>query len=266
MKNTINWVIQSNLTNEKTLQKLVQILEAQAISYELVKVIPFSTELPNFDTQSKPIFYGSTTLMHNAWQSAEWREGVFYNDATFSMQVYRAEWGEQLLNADAAFIQFKDLVKQKNDSNDLVFVRPDSDWKAFSGRTMQQNTLKAWAEDILQYPNKELNENTLILIAQPKQLEKEWRNFIVDGQIVSSSRYTLNGNYAPSAEDIPKAMLTFTQNCIEQFCPHPVFVLDIAFHQGQYKIVEAGCFNGTGFYEHDLSKIVKAVSDYRLST
>ena len=57
-------------------------------------------------------------------------------------------------------------------------------------------------------------------------------------------------------------MLDYTEARCLEFAPHPIFVIDIALCNEQYKIIECNCFNGTGFYAHNVSAIVQAVNNY----
>lgn len=37
--------------------------------------------------------------------------------------------------------------------------------------------------------------------------------------------------------------------------------MDIAKSNKEYKIIECNCFNGTGFYKHEIEKIVHAINE-----
>lgn len=88
---TVSWIIQKNLVKEDVLAQLRVALKD--IPYQEVFVVPFSSELPPLAaTDSLPIFYGTTTLMLNAYQHPHYRAGVFYDPLAFEMKNYLARF------------------------------------------------------------------------------------------------------------------------------------------------------------------------------
>jgi len=41
-----------------------------------------------------------------------------------------------------------------------------------------------------------------------------------------------------------------------------VYVMDIALMEEGYKLIECNCFNGTGFYDHDIEKIIESINEF----
>lgn len=107
-----------------------------------------------------------------------------------------------------------------------------------------------------------LNLDTPVLFGSPKTLTKEWRAFIVDGKVISASRYQLQGEPSLSAEDVPAGLVTFVEERCAEYQPHPIFVMDVALVDGNYFIIECNCFNGSGFYHCDIQQIVAAVTAF----
>lgn len=81
---------------------------------------------------------------------------------------------------------------------------------------------------------------------------------MVDGEIVSGSQYRPTGD-----PYLPDALLAFARQVVSLWTPAPVFVLDIARADRDWKIVECNCFNGSGFYTADVRAVVRAVSAYQ---
>ena len=67
------------------------------------------------------------------------------------------------------------------------------------------------------------------------KINKEWRHFIVDKEVVSFCRYAENRVIRKSSIDVPSNLLEF---------------------------VECHCFNNTGFYEHDINCIFSKVNEF----
>jgi hypothetical protein len=106
-----------------------------------------------------------------------------------------------------------------------------------------------------------MNKETMIFLARPKKIQKEWRNFIVNNKVVSSSRYCLDGELNIDNQDIPSEMISFVTMRCQTYTPHAIFVMDVALSDDKYSIIECNCFNGTGFYDHDIALIVKSINE-----
>ncbi|MEO1051896.1 MAG: ATP-grasp domain-containing protein [Bacteroidota bacterium] len=256
----IKWIVQKNLIKEETLNKIVSALSELSTPYELVQVIPFSNELPEFEPGTFNIFYGSTTLMLNAYQTSKFRQGVFYDPNKFNTESYLKHWGDRMLNSDGMVLPFKTFIETKVDSKPKWFLRPNEDDKSFPGQLMETSAILTWYDKLKDINNPNLNPETMIFAASEKKVYREWRNFIVGEEIIDSCRYILNEALNISRKDIPKKMLEFTVSCISTFTPHEIFVMDVAETIDGYRVIEFNCFNGTGFYDHDIGKIVKSIN------
>ena len=261
----VKWIIQNNLIKPEVLDEFRDAFQTLNISHEEVKMIPFSTELPSFEPASINIFYGSTTLMMNAANHPVYKSGVFYDPDLFTTENYLKQWGNNMLNDGGLILRFEDFIQHEVIKQGEWFIRPDADNKSFAGGVMTAKEIEDWYEKILRIDNPDLNASTLIFAAAPKQISREWRNFIVNGKVVDSSRYVLNGHLNPSHEDVPREMIAFTEKCTSEYSPNAIFVMDIAETNEGFKIIECNCFNGTGFYQHDIKTIVEHVTNYLTS-
>lgn len=259
----INWILQKNLTKSEILERIKAVLNGKDEIWEEVEVIPFSTEVPaivNKDTFK--IIYGSTTFMLNAFNSEALKEGVFFEPSKFQMKNYVDKWQDKVLNADGKLLKFGQLSKLESKKTQKWFIRPNNDGKEFSGRVATYEELLKWSKEVCQLDIPELNKDTEIWVSKPKKIKKEWRLFIVDNQIVSASRYMNEGELAESEKDIPKEMIEFAKERISEYRIEDVYVMDIAQTELEYKLIECNCFNGTGFYKHDVEKIIQSVNTF----
>lgn len=257
----IKWIIQNNLIKPEILQEFRDAFAELNIDFEEVRVIPFSPELPSFDPSSMNIFYGSTTLMLNASSNEEFNTGVFYNPINFNVETYLKKWTHKMLNSDGVVLKFKKFKENMVNNKPEWFIRPNEDDKSFAGTIMTSSEVIDWYSKIERIDNPLLNSETLIFVSEKKKILKEWRNFIVNGKVIDSSRYMFNGRLDISKDDCPKEMIDFVEDCANEFSPHDIFVMDIAEIYDGYKIIECNCFNGTGFYNHDIGKIVNSVTE-----
>lgn len=258
----VKWIVQQNLIKPNILKEFEQACSNLKIAFEKVEVIPFSQELPSFIPSDFNIFYGSTTLILNAYHSKKYNQGVFYDKSTFTTQNYGKQWKHSMLNADSLILPFQDFIKIHLHSQEKWFIRPNDDTKSFTGTVLSSQEIEEWYAKILTIENPFLNPQTLILVSQPKIIFKEWRNVIVDRKVIDSSRYIWNNQLAISKEDIPPEMIDFVERNVSVYAPHDIFVMDVAGTEQGFKIIECNCFNGTGFYEHRIEEIVKHISKF----
>lgn len=258
----INWILQKNLIDEKTLEGLKKAILLDNAEYQEVYIVPFSEDLPfNISKDKNNVLYGTTSLIMNSAANQDYKDAVFYNDEQFQMKVYLDKWNTRMLNSDARIVEIYKFINGNHQDDEEWFIRPNEDTKSFTGLVITFSEFKEMACNALggtPYFQKE----SLILVSKPKQIEKEWRNFIVDGAVVSSSRYCVNRQRSIDNMDIPIDMIKFAEECCKEFVPHDVFVMDVALCEGQYFIVECNCFNDTGFYDHDIFTVVKSVNEY----
>jgi len=225
-------------------------------------VIPFSEELPEIQQKEGFVtFYGSTTLVLNAYADARFSSGIFYDKEVFSMENYFKQWGQHMLNYDSEVLTLPEIAQHKDRFGDY-FIRPIYDDKAFSGTVMSMEDIRKLAASLTDSNNPYLDETTLVVISRPKVIVKEWRHFIVNKEIVSSSRYAIHGELSKSSQDVPEDLLAFVQARCEDYVPQDIFVMDTALHEDKFKIVECNCFNDTGFYAHDIGKIFRSVNAF----
>jgi hypothetical protein len=274
----VNWIIQQNLIKPAVLAEFRNAFQQTRTPFEEVYVIPFSVQLPEIRNYTDfPVFYGTNSLTFNALKHPFFRKGVFFSTEDFQIKNFIEKWSNKMLNYDSVFMSLEKFVENDYASDSQWFVRPNEDSKTFSGTIKTFQELQEWyhqlkISDTIQSANQKesfessyiLTVNQQICFAQPKKIDKEWRNFIVNKQVVSATRYLKHGELSISGVDIPAKMLEFVANCCEIYIPHPIFVMDVALSEGNYYILECNCFNSTGFYQHDIKAIVKAVNQYIL--
>jgi len=259
----INWILQKNLTKSKILERIKSVLNGIDEIYEEVEVVPFSEKIPKIlNKESFKIIYGSTTFMLNAFKDKDLREGVFFEPTKFQMTNYVEKWKDNVLNSDGQLIKFGEIGNLKSEPEKKWFIRPNNDGKEFAGKVEEFQNLLEWSKKVCQLEIPELHKNTKVWVSQPKEIKKEWRLFIVDNQIVSTSRYMNNGELEESDKDIPKEMINFAQKRIEEYRLHDIYVMDIAEIKDEFKLIECNCFNGTGFYSHNVEAIVKSINRF----
>lgn len=256
----VRWIIQQNIA-ENELDKILSACKINNIEYELVYVIPFDTQMPTFTIDDKiNIYYGSISFINNVYKKYN-PIGIFYNN-NFSIENYINKWGSYMLSSDAIVTSFNEFSLMQHSDDSLWFIRPDADNKAFAGEVYTFDKIKNWKNSMIQCENIELDENTKIIVSEPYNITKEWRNYIVNGKVVTSSLYRKNFKLNKSNTDIPIDMVSFVEDRCKEYMPHDIFAMDIALCGGEYYIIECGGINSVGLYASDVDILVKEISNY----
>ncbi|WP_425422259.1 ATP-grasp domain-containing protein [Phaeodactylibacter xiamenensis] len=259
----INWILQKNLTKPEIIERIKSALNGENEIWEEVEIIPFSSEIPEVENKdSFKVIYGSTTFMLNAFENEDLKEGVFFDPIKFRMTNYVDKWKDKVLNSDGRLMKFGELGDLESEHKKEWFIRPNNDGKEFSGKVDSLKNLVNWSNKVCQLELPELNRNTEVWISEPKSIKKEWRLFIVDDQIISASRYMNEGVLDESENDVPQEMIDFAQKRINEYRLEDIYVMDIAEIENEFRLIECNCFNGTGFYKHDVEKIIQSVNEF----
>lgn len=258
---TIQWVIQNNLTKIELRDDIKGACSAIGVDCIEVSVVPFSEELPDFPKVKRSIFYGSTTMMNNVYRDSRLSAGLFYNEETFTMEKYFANWGAHMLNFDAGITSFRELMSKEHAPDQLLFIRPNDDSKSFSGEVVEFQRIETWYQNLIGFENVKLDLDTKIVAGEPYNIKKEWRLWIVNKKVIASSQYK-DGHSLKKVKDTPENVIAFAEARCQEYTPHDIFIMDICLCSDELFILECGCMNSAGFYAADINQILSAVTNY----
>lgn len=257
MKTT--WIVQDNLgSTSRTADDLKQACAETGYKYIPIQVIPFSTELPIMpETEGSFVLYGRTTLILSAYADSYWSQGIFFDEKLFTPESYVKHWGYLMLNSDQTILTIGEIEQYvKTHEIDEYFIKPNDDLKQFTGQKMTSYELLDFYNRTILVTNGIVNSKTLVSISSVKEILREWRLIIVDGKVITASQYL------PIQQPfVPPEVIDFGNKCAQIHSPAGVYVMDVSFDT-DFKIIECNCFNGSGFYECDLSLIIKSVSEF----
>lgn len=251
----MKWIIQDNLYNESGYVRLIEALDRFNQDYTAVKVVPFAHELIpdiNFNVSEKIIVMGSDSLIKAA-QRKEWWPGAFTND-NFSYDVWVGVHGNEMLNHDAIVINFGDVRPPTS----AFFIRPLDDFKIFAGSVITPENFLSWQEKAVAYGDT-LNADTKVVVSSIKDIQQEYRFFIIDGQIATCSSYKV-GTRVTTSIDVDRDVQWYVAGIIQTWEPDYAYVIDIARTPNGFKIIEYNCINASGFYAADCQNIVVSLS------
>ncbi|MDJ1468565.1 ATP-grasp domain-containing protein [Xanthocytophaga flava] len=259
--NTLQWVVQRMLTDSNDIQKIREACEAISVDYIEVDIIPFTDQLPDFPLDKQSIFYGSTNFMNLVYTHPELSKGLFLDKKIFTIENYLMQWQSYMLNSTALVVTFQELMDMPYDEEQLLFIRPNEDSKAFAGETRPFKDITDWYHRLKQIENTNLSLETKIIVGEPYNIKKEWRLWIVDKKVVAASQYREYFKLK-KVEGCPPEVTAFAEQRCQEYTPHSVFVMDIGLCGDSLYIIECNCMNSAGFYKADIAQIIHSVTDY----
>jgi hypothetical protein len=190
------------------------------------------------------------------------KSGLFYDYDAFDQAVYQ-KLDLPLLNKGAIVIS-AEKAKYMTFS-EPKFVKPSSDGKAFVGKILfPEETVEQLI--LGQMHNPKIWDET-ILIAPEKKVLKEWRFFVINGEVVTGSQYHENNElkvreFSYSNTDDVNA-LSCAKEYAKLYQPAEIFTLDICLEgNNTWSIVEYNCFNCSGLYKNNLDILKESVEGF----
>src|SRR5208283_6070510 len=107
----------------------------------------------------------------------------------FHYNKWKEHWGDNLLNSEAVVGQLGTIQPIW----DKLFIRPCKDTKAFTGLVLRKGDFECWRHDQLTSGRDPqwLSAETEVVASPYQELLAEYRFFVVDGKIITSSMYKL---------------------------------------------------------------------------
>jgi ATP-grasp domain, R2K clade family 3 len=256
------WIVQENVKDERMYDDFLRAIREMKLDHSVVKVVPFSHEtIPDVNPPAGPVIcFGSVSMDHVA-QLKGWKPGTFLNE-NFDQRIWTAKYKGYILNDDAEFYEFSKIPEFTG----MRFIRPVSDMKIFSGMLVHSEEVENWKESIQRVSDSftTLRADTMIGVSTMKDIMMEWRFFVVDGRVVTGSRYYQWGLPDHRRVDADSEAWQFAQKMVDLWQPSRGFVIDVAqlsktAKTDEYKVIEINCLNSAGFYECDMRALVEAV-------
>ena len=143
-------------------------------------------------------------------------------------------------------------------SSDRIFLRPNSGCKTFTGLSIP-------IEDALHEINcmdqlTSVMDETLVMVAGPKELTGEFRFVVAEGKVLTGSEYRWD-NKLDIRIDYPPECFDLAQKVAEhQWQADTAYTCDVALTPNGPKVVELNSFCCAGLYACDLEKVVEGIS------
>lgn len=259
------WLVQKRFLYDQHYATLVQNLDKMGISYAFATTVPFSDSLEVegiSDLNAVPATFfpfGSYTLCRLLPRFA--RQSAVFISEQLSQESVLQHFGNELLNSDMQVLPIKDINPSLGSA---FFIRPNEDSKAFTAGIMsaedfldfKQNIMQLAADGAFSYVPPE----TLCVVASIKNIDAEYRFFVVNGHIAASSQYKIAGrpHFVPITDDY---IYHYAQTMINHYQPEKAYVMDIAACNGMAKILEFNAIHAAGLYAADSQRLIAAIED-----
>jgi hypothetical protein len=207
------------------------------------------------------IGYGTFPFARQIQLHHRWVPGAWCSAENLDCATYFAYFGKFLLNQHYALLPGVEAVRQREwlfsvfGKDEEVFARPTGCHKLFVGRRIGRETF-ANALAPTRY-----DPATLVVIASPKPIAREWRLIVAGDRVVSGSQYAVQGRRSVAA-GCPAEVRSFAEAMLSEvrWRPDPIFMLDICESEGRLWLVELNSFSGSWLYQCDLPAVVAEAS------
>lgn len=261
MNRRVTWVIESEIFSDQHqgLREAIAAASHEAISWHDAWLLDGS--FPAL-AGSVAVFHGSLGNAAHVANHLSWRPGAYCKAAAFQCSSWYSRAGNWLLHRQWVATTATELAGDPKRAlaplgvPERFFVRPDSPLKPFSGRVLGLHEVSLQALDHGFYYD---DENLPVVVAPVRELAREWRYVIVNGEVVAGSGYT--SDRRPIAEASNAASWKFAGRVAAQLDePESVYVMDVCECDGELWLLELNPFSGADLYACDRGAIVDAVS------
>ena len=261
----LHWLVEDFASDNST-SILIEEIKRQGYPCEVIRYIPFSgvnSHETRCANETCVVVYGSIQLCKRLQrEQPHWMPGPMVTWNNYRCCVYYAYYGAYLFNSIYTMLPFAELIRRKEEFferyDGAFFMRPDDGAKSFTGTLVQPRSLEGNSLIKLQC---ETTEESLIVVAAPRLINREWRLVCSHTDVITGSRYKTNEMVDIRAE-LPDEVKALGEKILKEttWRPDPVFTLDICQARDELFLLEIGAFSYAGLYQCDFEKIVSQVS------
>jgi hypothetical protein len=260
------WLVEAGVYGDEARPLLAEIrrqgMAAEFVAHSaLCKGAPVSVAGRQLERGDCVIGYGTFPFARQIQLHCPWSPGAWCSPENLDCATYYAHFGHFLLNQRYTLlpgveaIRLRDWVFSVLAEEDAVFARPAGCHKLFTGRLIPRESF-ADALSPTRY-----DPATLVVIAAPRPIDREWRLVVADGRVIAASQYAQEGERAIS-RGCPDEVFAFAERMLAEvrWRPDPVFMLDVCESDGDLRLVELNGFSCSWLYACDPAPVVAAVS------
>lgn len=197
--------------------------------------------------QGRPVMIYGSVLFPFHWRETALSPWVFIDDYTFSVEAWRKHLGARFLNHDGYETtagEFIDVRTSAHHVRPVVSLR-----KKIAGAVMDWEGLAEF----------KLPSDFRFWVSSPVQIDAEVRVWFVHHRPVAASLYRKDGDHFRSAEHpLVTAAMEEAEHLSGVFLPARHAVMDLALHDGEWKVIEFNTIHSSGLYAADPRIILRS--------
>jgi hypothetical protein len=213
------------------------------------------------------IGYGTFPFARQIQLYRRWVPGAWCDPINLDCTTYFAHFGRFLLNQHYMIMPGVEAIRQRGwlyevfGKDGEVFARPAGCNKTFTGRGIHESDFAAALGPTRYDPS------TLVVVAGPKEIDREWRLVVAEGRVIAASRYAEQGGKS-IAPGCPDEVGAFTEGMLAEvrWTPDPIFMLDVCEADGRLWLVELNGFSASWLYQCDLRAVVAVAGELASNT
>jgi hypothetical protein len=254
----IQWFVEHMSATDDNDSALLKVFEETGRPHTEIKQIPFTTELLGFDLDGSPaLIYGSCQIVEKTF-NAGLPIHTFWGTDWFDPASWVGKRSD-LLNEDVRTTTVKELRAKWVD--EPIFAKSVR-VKALTGMVLEPDKHD---HDCWLIEHSELDGDEPILLSPLHKIEREWRFFVIEGEVVTGSTYRKDG-YRAVRWPVSPAAWEAANKAVKEWMPSQSVVIDIGrTWAGKYKVIEFNCLASSGFYKSDVKKLVERLEAYAVT-
>jgi len=261
------WIVDNYLIETSYHEDFSQILKRMGYEVVVDKYVPMSIEpsVKHFSDDDCVVIYGSIGFVKQNVKHRQFIPGAYYQEKSMECLGYmpNIDNPENMANYNHVFTTFKDLINRKEFfynifNTNKIFIRPNCGFKTFTGLPIHIEEFDFEINSLKQLSS--VVDDTLVLVSSCKNIQQEYRFFIVNREVVTGSQYKMNDELNIQKGYSDEAFSIALQMAQNRWQPDLAYACDVGIVNGEPKIIELNAFSCSGFYACDIPVLVEAVN------
>lgn len=267
MQTQAKFLLDSYVIENSYHDDLYQVLTG--LGYEVIcdRYTPMQREatMKHYDDADCVVLYGSMSFVEQHQRNRCFVPGAYYTKDRYLCSEYMSRLPLDILaNNDYVMVPFAEFVRRREQfykmfNANKIFVRPNSGFKTFTGLPIHEDEFD-YEVNTLRSGLTSTTDQTMVLVASCKRIEKEYRFFIVNGKVITGSQYKDCDKLAIDASFDPACLAVAERVAKNPWQVDLAYACDVGIVNGEPKVIELNAFSTSGLYAVDIPALFKAVS------
>lgn len=253
----MNWRIHRAIVKDR-IEELQTLLSSMGEAYDIIEgPMPPIHGLLDVDTIAMTSLQDAKSLV----RSNQFLGRIWFNTSLdYAPSTALANWSSDVpcINENSVFVPAAMLAKGFLPCGSY-FIKANNGSKQIIGQTIHIERAADWSLLYKTDWSRRVEPSTMIQVSPAHMLDPvEWRFWIVDGKVVSSSPYSWDGDM-PWSEAPEPAMAIAKKIASHHWQPDSAFVVDIVSENGVYFFNELNAASTSGVYQAPLKPLFESL-------